>query len=1049
MVTCKKFLFLFIVSSLVLFSSSEKIIQKKIALFYPPDFPFVDASPLALQDVKATLTGNQYEIISSITAMNERLNRKNFALLFFVHGSAFPLQCWPAILRFIKAGGNLLIIGGAPFHQPVLWDKQGASWVLGVHQPAFARKLLIGPAEPLHIPVGIKSTLQAKTYLPIPGNGNLSLHPSKTFSLTVRFTTEKEFSDEDGSSGPYLAVLRPLVHLISPQGTPLFCPLLEIDRIRGPEAGGRWIFAPTDGALPIPLIRACVNRARQGATRLEVYPEKASMSSKEKQSIHIHFSRPGDSDNRAGQLKIQVLVTHQNKEYFRKTLTLQGNLASISYQLPLEIKKHLQPGLYNISVSLLNAPWSPKQAFNGFWIKDNNLLLSSPPLTVSKDWFRLGGKVLPIIGTSHMCSINQRKFLLLPNARQWNEDFSKMREQGINFIRTGIWTGWRQILTPSGDISDSVLRALDAYILSAANNGIHLCFTFFAFLPPNFNGTHPYLDPISVKMQHTFIKQICQRYRGIHWIHYDLINEPSYAAPKDLWLTRPIGDAHEMKYWQSWLGSHHGLGQDYIRQLWQDPGTQPLTLPQEKDFTYSRIKTNYFPRKAYDFILFVQDVFQRWASRLNHTIKTVAGDVLVTVGQDEGGTGIRPGQQFFYPAVDYTSVHTWWYNNDLLWDGIVTKVPEKPNLISETGLMRLEDINGNPWRNPYEAASLLERKFAYAFASRGAGVVQWLWNINPYQPLDNESVIGIYRVDGTAKPELQVIKKFADFFTAAAPYLDDFLADEVALILPHTRLFCARPMAMNASKEVIRILANHFNVFPMAISDHKLDFKRIAHCKLLIVPTPELLPEKTAAILLLAAKKGIKILVTGGITGTPYGEITKPLAKLGARNNLPMLNSYEATPWFMPEYIQLPAIFNQDTIQSIKKGIRRTKKREQDDSNILLEPLPLEFSENKIPFIAMLKHQLLQANISFHYNEKPLACRLLSTDKMVLAILINESSEKLIHQVVVAEKRLLVEVDPGRTQMILVDKFSGKILATTFTSKTSSATHKHLIPEHE
>ena len=106
-------------------------------------------------------------------------------------------------------------------------------------------------------------------------------------------------------------------------------------------------------------------------------------------------------------------------------------------------------------------------------------------------------------------------------------------------------------------------------------------------------------------------------------------------------------------------------------------------------------------------------------------------------------------------------MHTWWNNDDLLWDGVMTKVPEKPNLHQETGLMRLEDLDGNPWRTPEAAARLLERKVAYAFASRGAGVVQWAWNINPYQPIDNESVIGLFRPDGTAKPELRALTDLA------------------------------------------------------------------------------------------------------------------------------------------------------------------------------------------------------------------------------------------------------------------------------------------------
>ena len=94
----------------------------------------------------------------------------------------------------------------------------------------------------------------------------------------------------------------------------------------------------------------------------------------------------------------------------------------------------------------------------------------------------------------------------------------------------------------------------------------------------------------------------------------------------------------------------------------------------------------------------MQWVVAGWARTLRDTSKAAGGDVLVTLGQDEGGTGTRPAQQLHDESVDYTAIHTWWNNDGLLWDGVVTKVPEKANLHQETGLMRLEDLDGNPWR---------------------------------------------------------------------------------------------------------------------------------------------------------------------------------------------------------------------------------------------------------------------------------------------------------------------------------------------------------------
>ena len=143
-----------------------------------------------------------------------------------------------------------------------------------------------------------------------------------------------------------------------------------------------------------------------------------------------------------------------------------------------------------------------------------------------------------------------------------------------------------------------------------------------------------------------------------------------------------------------------------LRNLWQDPDEDLLALPPNH------------PRKAYDFVLFTQDVVAHWAAHLHDLLR----DSLVTLGQDEGGTGLRSSQQLHAEAVDYTSVHPWWNNDDVLSTGVFTKVPEKPLLFQETGLMRLEDVNGRPWRSPELAAQVLERKFADAFAARAARV---------------------------------------------------------------------------------------------------------------------------------------------------------------------------------------------------------------------------------------------------------------------------------------------------------------------------------------
>ncbi len=992
-----------------------------IALFYAAGFPAVDAPQVPLKHLELALEGLSHQVLSSPEDFSS-LSISRFTLLVLPYGSAFPLQAWPRIYDFIKNGGSLLVLGGAPFHQPVRRDRDTGKWILGIRQPTFAHALLVGPAEPLSIPPGCRDRLNIKlcSGFDIDTKELSSLHPSKTYALTVRFAKEKEYPDEDGSSGPYLARLRPLIHLSDDKDLPLYCPLLEIDRLQGSEAGARWVFAPFDARVSPVFMRACVQRALQGAVSLEAFPSHASIEQAEIPRMRILLRRfYSGADDKVPPTAVMVVMNEAKEKIFTKKIQLQGKSPLWMGSAAIRTKNSLKPGLYRVEISIPGASWQPSRVDTGFWVKDEKLLRAGPRLTVSRDWFRLDGKVFPIIGTTYMAADQHRKFLFDPNPLLWDEDFRQMSRLGINFVRTGIWTGWRRIMNAAGSMDEGAQRSLDAFVQCAARHNIMVCFTFFAFLPPAFGGTNPYLDPISLAGQQAFITSIARRYRGVHWLHYDLINEPSYARPEDLWQTRPVADDFEKRAWKEWLSKRHGREPAEILNRWQ-AAQAPYSLPKGEDFSYARIKDQHHPRQALDFILFSQDIFRGWAEHLKKTIKKSAGNVLVTVGQDEGGTELRPGQQFFESALDYTSIHTWWFNNDLLWDGITTRVPEKPNLISETGLMRLEDIIGMPWRNPDQASALLERKFAYAFAARGAGAVQWIWNINPYQPLDNEAVIGSFRVDGTAKPELRVLQEYADFFNKAAPYLDDFEPEEVFIILPLSRLFAGRPLGLDAAKKLVRVLADHFAIFPTAISEYALTGERIDKAKLLILPVPGMLTDRVAAVLLKAAREGKKLLITGPLEGTPYGEITASLEKLGASYPCPAISLHEQTGG--GEWVT----FDKGISQFLRKGTVSTASFKT--TNIWYEPLPLEFADQKEPLLALLKKALTNAGIAAGFSEIPLACRLLYAPAAILGICINETSHRLQKTFYFKKQRLSLTIEPGRSRLFLIRRSNGELL---------------------
>jgi len=259
-----------------------------------------------------------------------------------------------------------------------------------------------------------------------------------------------------------------------------------------------------------------------------------------------------------------VVRDDAGREVHRAHCELAGE--PVLRQCTATIDARLAPGLYHVEVNT-----GPSSTTTGFWIYDAALLARGARISVSRDWLRRDGEVFPVIGTTYMASDVHRKFLFDPDPHVWDRDFAQMRRLGINLVRTGIWTGWSRVMLNPGSVDEAVLRALDAYVLSAAKHDIVVNFTFFAFLPPAYGGVNPYLDPRSLEGQRELLTAVARRYRGVPWIHYDLINEPSYAPPEGLWSNRPIRDPLEKEAWREWIRRNHGEEDAArLRARWQD-----------------------------------------------------------------------------------------------------------------------------------------------------------------------------------------------------------------------------------------------------------------------------------------------------------------------------------------------------------------------------------------------------------------------------------------------------------------------------------------------
>ena len=218
-------------------TAAEVARAPRAAVFQAPGFPTADAPAIDDATLATALSGLPIDTIDSPAGLASRLKREDHDVLVLPYGSAFPLEAWAAIRDFVKEGGGLVVLGGAPFHQPVRQEK--GTYVLGPRQPTYAHELLIGPSDELEAAAfagPLKAVAGAEWDGPLP-------EPKRTWALHARLATRADATLGGGPEGWRDGVLRPLAHLVDAKGVARMCPLLEIDRLRGTEAGARWVLA--------------------------------------------------------------------------------------------------------------------------------------------------------------------------------------------------------------------------------------------------------------------------------------------------------------------------------------------------------------------------------------------------------------------------------------------------------------------------------------------------------------------------------------------------------------------------------------------------------------------------------------------------------------------------------------------------------------------------------------------------------------------------------------------------------------------------------------
>ncbi|SFJ76687.1 Beta-galactosidase GanA [Paenibacillus sp. UNC496MF] len=858
--------------------------MSKPILFYDPSFPFDGVRPSAAA-LNSCLVHCDLIDAKSLTAALDQ--SEDGGCLIHLHGAFFPKAAWTAMLAFLRRGGGLISIGLDPFTRPVTRG-QNEAWQAGHRQTAYLRRLRI--LETLSVSPSHTKLLKANSDLPliVGYEGLFAIGP--TCGFVLEGTQARDLPDP-GAGGPMDLHIYPLLRGISEDGREVSAPAVLIEHTKGDYAGTRWIFlnialeAEFWGGAVSELVRRLSHYAAEGVTELWLKSGYACYEPNERPMAIIRLQDLSFSARNGGSRKWQITlrVRHEQRQRWETSMAAHASAELTSVRIPIPLA--VEPGLYELEAVAVS-PYGVSRTFRqGFWGQDTALLAGGEPLQCGRDYFRKAGRPFPIVGMTYMAPVVARNYLFLPDVTGWDRDMAAMKAAGINLIRTGLWNGWSRLVPADGHPSEEALRALDAFILTAARHGLEVTFTFFAFTPELFEGVNPYLDPRSLAGQKRLVAVIAERYREAAHVNWDLINEPSIFDPKRLWSLHPSGDDIERQAFAAWLEVRHGTI-EALQERWNRTPDQLSSFadarPPERseiNFDITDMAEGKRGEPWLDFCLFAMDCFNDWASELAGTIRKFAPERLVTVGQDEAFGGNRPTPFFYGEAVDYTSVHSWWGMDDLLWDGVFAKTPDKPNLVQETGIMYVENPDGSAKRSEEELRNILERKYAYAFASGGAGAVQWIWNTNIYIPNINESMIGALRADGTQKPEAEVSYHFGCFMAEIRDLFEDREPEEVAIVYPYTNDFSNRPLAAAATTRLTRLLGYELQVPFRAFSEYHLEALAVSPTKLIIVPSPcQFSDEAWEQLLAHVHEHGGTLFWSGMLARDAYGRPT-PRAK--------------------------------------------------------------------------------------------------------------------------------------------------------------------------
>ncbi len=695
----------------------------------------------------------------------KRLSREHVDLLVLGQGERFPVEAWPNVRAFLKAGGSLLTAGGYAFDKPVVFD--GQAWhPAGTLQTA---------AE---VQTGTPSQTRINTRFGQPGDW-VRFDPSQIGmfdpSYEMLHVTRAQI-DKTRIPGPLTGFV---ACITDPTGSPVFGkahlrfePLgMTYDALgrsrgalggiahhfAGPYAGSSWAFFGVDnrdlfapGVLPDTMLIRLARRLVDQVYLHRLGTDLACYRDGEAVRVHVHIANRGRGTHRP-----TLRVSADDQIIHDAPLDLPPDRGTSK-----RIEATWQPGTFDRDVYRIRAALTldgrTDTLDSAFCAWRDTTIAAGPEIALEDNYLRINDRPTLLTGTNQTGRVWLSEY---ENPLIWEREFAGMRDHGLTTWRVLHFSPVmdnRDPLALTKPIPKKVLRQTDALVMLAQKYGRVVFLTMHDWMPVE-------LTEQQLAAQATWNAFWADRYKDVPGILYDIQNEPAMR----------ITDApHIVASWRQYLTRQHGSVAAAAKRWGLEPNDLSATQPTAAGKSWTDLK-------AVDVERFRVHLLNRWVKGNADPIRRADPGSLVVVGYLQR---MRPADKVLGARhVDIANMHSYLPPRAFPADFkiIDRRAVGKTLSLGEYGHREAHDArtHGQTGDRPVESLRRFMIYNHYVFGLGGSWTASWCWRDMP----DCVFPWGMTWVDQLPKPVLQAYRNI----TLTSRFIEPrYVAPRVWLILP-------------------------------------------------------------------------------------------------------------------------------------------------------------------------------------------------------------------------------------------------------------------------